>query len=665
MRGDPLQSGRAALLFSRSSNRLPADLKFGVREIRRRPGLAASILVALALGIGLPMVALSLGQGGLALEEPVHSPRGLALPPPTVDFETGAPVSEPAPAGDGLFGGEARGRESRQSIAEVQRDAANAILFTLLGAGGVVLLVACSNLVLLLVARGGARRREIAIRGMLGARRLRLVGGLLLEQMPILALGAILGGIVATLTLLVVEASWPTLLPNWIDWGPDPSIAALVLILPVVAVALAAVLPALLLSESDLYDAAGAGARITSSRREGAARDRVTRLAIATSITLLFAAGMLLRGLSGDAAEGAAIGFDPADSITFALTPPSAGSSPIELAALMSSVTAALADAPGVMGVSVSSEGTWLGLGSRDFVHVLTGNPTRPGITRMALYASVSPGSFEAMGAEIVEGREFTADDGAGATAVVVVNRTFANRLFPGTAALGRQVQLGRVSLDRTRFTIVGIVGDLRPPGIGNGGEPEPAIYFSALQVPPTTATAVVRYRGDAESARAGAESAIAQVSESPPGLVYTGSLRHQLAEFRRPLAWFGSALTTLALFAALLAGYGLFGLITFNVESRRREIGIRLALGSPTRSVIGLFLREGMRLTAGGIALGLLGAFTVGRLLQVTYRGVDSLDLPLLLGVVIGVAVVAAFASYLPARAAARIDPARSLTYD
>jgi putative ABC transport system permease protein len=665
MSRDRFQPPRGALLFTRSTSRLRADLKFGVRQIHRRPAFAATILVALALGIGLPMVALSVVRGGVTLEEPVHSPRGLALPPPSVELETGAVATGPTPGGGGLSGGEARGPGSRQSIAEVQRDAANALLFILLGAGGVVLLVACSNLVLLVLARGGARRREFAIRCMLGARRLRLVGGLLLEQLPILALGAILGGVVATLALLVVQASWPALLPHWIGGGPDPSVTAIVLILPVVAVALATVFPALLLRHSDLYAAAGTGARVTSSRREGTARDRVTLLAIATSITLLFAAGMLLRGVTGEATEAAAIGFDPADSITFAVTPPPTVSSPAEIAALFSSVTAAMAEAPGAIGVSLSSEGMWHGLGSRDFVHVLTGNPTRPGITRMARYASVSPGAFEAMRAELVDGREFTADDGAGSAAVVVVNRTFANRLFPGTGAVGRQVQLGRVSLDRTRFTIVGVVGDLRPPGIGSTGEPEPAIYFSALQVPPQTATAVVRYHGDEESARAAVESAIAQLSASPPTLVYTGSLRHQLAEFRRPLTWFGFGLTTLALFAALLSGYGLFGLIAFNVERRRREIGIRIALGAPARSVLALLVREGMRLTAGGIALGLLGAFTLGRLLQVTYRGVDPLDLPLLLAVVSGVAVVAAFASYLPARAATRVDPAISLTHD
>jgi putative ABC transport system permease protein len=469
---------------------------------------------------------------------------------------------------------------------------------------------------------------------------------------------------VTMLTLLVVHATWPSLLPLWIGRTPDAAIAAVVLVLPLVAVALAAVLPALLLRESELFDAAGPGARTTSSRGEGAFRDRVTRLAIATSITLLVAAGILLRGFSAEVGRGASIGFDPADTIAFALTPPTSATDPAAVAAFYASVARELTGVPGVLGVSLSSEGTWLGLGSSDFVHVLTGNPTRPGITRLARYASVSPGSFGAMRGQLVDGREFGGDDGAGAAAVVVVNQTFANRLFPGTGALGRQVQLGRVSLDRTWFTIVGVVRDVRPPGLGNAGEPEPAIYFSALQVPPRTATAVVRYQGDPEVVRRAVESAITPITGIPQ-LNYTGSMHHHLDEFRRPLAWFGATLAALALFSAMLSGYGLFGLIVFHVERRRREIGIRMAVGAPAASVVALLVRQGMRLTAGGIVLGLVGALTLGRLLEVTYSGVVAFDPPLLAAVIGAVATLAALASYLPARAAARVDPALSLAHE
>jgi predicted permease len=379
---------------------------------------------------------------------------------------------------------------------------------------------------------------------------------------------------------------------------------------------------------------------------------------VGSAVTLLAASMLLLRGFSGPADEP---GLDARGVLTLGVEPPAADLE--RRAALYRTLLERIAQEPGVKAESLSSEGAWLGLGSTERVHAFVGaaNPTMPGLMGAARLHTVGPGYFRALGIPVRAGREFTGQDSAGEPRVVVVNEAFAHALFPRLDPIGKQLQLGGVSLHGGWYTVVGVVPSLQPPGIGTPAEPVPALYLPLLQVPPSRAALAVRSGGGAMEALPAVHRAARAMG---PGWRFgePGTLEEELARFRSPLHWYGRVLGALAALATLLAALGLAGVVAHSVERRTREIGVRMAIGARPRQVVGMVVREGLSLALAGTVLGLAGALCVGRLLPFHFHGVRLDDPVPLAGVAALVTVTALLSSWLPARRAARVDPVVAL---
>lgn len=638
----------------------PGDLRHAVRSLRRAPRFAVPLLAALALGVGLGSGGAAVVLPGLAHPAPVERLRGMDVPPPP----DGAPSRRPAPtAAERLLLGKTPGRAAaRVEIGEAQTTALRALLRTFAAVLGLALLVAALDAGLLVTARAQARRPEIAVRRVLGAPRRRLAR-LLLAESALLALGGVLAGAaLGALGSAAALATWPDALARWAGRGLSPALA--LALLPA-GVALAASAGALRPPRgSSLRGELSAGDRATTDARAAGARRRVGVVAVAASVTLLAGAGVLLRSFGSlDAASPFA--HDPADTLTLRLEVPAgeAYAAPAERAAYLARLLEGVASAPGVRAAALATPGAPLGLGTQELAHAWRGEVGEPGrvsgmgVVKPARYLSVSPGYFETLGLRVTDGRGFRPRDRAGAEPVVVISETFAHRLFPRSDPLGHKVQLGGMSLRGTFYTVVGVVEEVRVPGLGTGSVPVPTLYLSALQHPPAAAELAVRTGGDAAGTLAGVRGAAARL-EPRQRLDDPLTLAERLRRHAEPLRWIAGMLAAVAALSTLLAAWGLYGVIHYTVSQRTRELGIRAALGAPPRSLVRLVMREGGGVVARGMALGLAGALCLARLLEFLFHGARALD-PWVYGTVAALlGGVALAASYRPARAAARVDP-------
>jgi putative ABC transport system permease protein len=315
---------------------------------------------------------------------------------------------------------------------------------------------------------------------------------------------------------------------------------------------------------------------------------------------------------------------------------------------------------PGVVDTSLATTGSWAGLGITERVTAVCaecwlGAMIRPVSEGPARIHAVSPCFFRSLGIAVLAGRELA--DGEGAA--VVVNTAFAARLFPNGDPLGKQVRV--VGAQGEWDGVVGVVADVRARGIGVGAEPVPAAYLPVLRHPPGRVGIAVRTRGDPLPLTAAVEAA---ARAAGPGVALSDAMemREHLARFRAPLRWFGGVLALLAAGSLALAGSGLYGVMSYNVARRTREIGVRMALGATPRAILRMVLERSLRLVALGSLLGLIGAGGVARLLQLLVRGVEPLDPLPYAAVGLALASVALLAGYRPARRAAAVDPQVSL---
>ncbi len=540
-----------------------------------------------------------------------------------------------------------------ESLAEVMVGAIRPALLVLLGAVTLVLLVACVNVANLLLAQGWARSREIALRRALGATLPRLARLFLAESLILAGAGGALGVLLAVWGLELLLRLAPADLPRLERVGVDPGVLAAATAVTLLVALVFGALPALQARRTDLHGALqGGGARgSTGGRDRRRTRDLLVAAEVALSVVLIVGAGLLLRSLWK--LQAVDPGFRTAQVVKLDLTLP-ASRYPQDYAEhprwtavtgfyhrLLERVDAV----PGVESAALAASHPLAPGFTNSFV--IVGREAEQERQPEIALRAVSPGYFGIVGVPLRAGRLLEERDAVDAPGVLLINEAAALRFFPGQNPLGQ-----RIGFWGRERTIVGVVGNERFRGLGE--DAPPAAYPPLAQTPIGSVSLLVR-------AGPGVEAALGQaVWALDPDLALSGveGLDRTLAQSIARPRFTTVLLGLFAALALLLASVGVHGLLSYAVVQRTREIGIRLALGAPRTGVVGMVVGRGLALTLAGAAVGLAGALALSRLLRTLLFGVGPTDPVTFAAAPLVLLAVAALASYLPARRAARVDP-------
>jgi putative ABC transport system permease protein len=532
-------------------------------------------------------------------------------------------------------------------------------LLLLLGAVGFVLLIAMVNVANLLLARASTREREIAVRTSLGASRGRLVRQLLVESLVLSALGGAAG------TLLGLWISDLVVRLGRIEYaqleavGLHPVVLAFTAGLSLATGVLFGLVPAW--QGSSPRGALAEGARTTDARPRQRLRATLVVGQVALALILLVGAGLLLR--SFHRLQSVDPGFEPKRLVTLELTLPMGryGAIPLRIR-FFEDLLSALQRLPGVEAVGATTELPFAAGPVHPSNLVIEGQPPlSPGTEPEILRRTATPGYLRAMGIGLRAGRWIEGSDTATSTPVAVVNEAFARRFLSGQDPVGHRVAWARDRV-HTWFTVVGVVADVRVSGLD--APEDPAVYMPATQeVLPwkTWMNVAVRTSLPAAAIESAAKGEIARIDKGVP-LRRVRGMEDLMA---RASAGRRFSLVLLGAFAAValaLAGVGVHGVIAFAVAQRRREIGVRLALGAQRSEVVRMVVGRALLLGLFGVLIGTAGALGLTRLVATMLYDVRPTDPPTFLGVAALVSTVALLAGYLPARRAARVDPAEAL---
>ncbi|HVR97623.1 MAG TPA: ABC transporter permease [Thermoanaerobaculia bacterium] len=542
----------------------------------------------------------------------------------------------------------------RPLVDEILGDTRPALLM-LLGAVGLVLLIACANVAGLLLARAAARQRETAVRTALGAGRSRLVRQLLSESAVLAVLSSIVGLLLAYGGLDLLTVFGPADIPRLDEVGIDGRVLAFTLLVSLVTVLLFGLVPALQAARPDLTEALKEGGKSSAGLRSSRLRNLLVAGEVALALVLLVGAGFMIRSFVR--LQGTDLGFRPENLLTMRITlygqerpePPSWGN-------FFQQVVQRVEAMPGVEGASVVLLRPLSGPIGWDFDFTVEGqSPEERRNNPASNHERVSPGYFKMMGISLLRGRDFTWGDAAGAPLVAIVNESTARRFWPSQEAIGKRLRWGRG--DRAPWlTVIGVVGDVRYREIQSV---KPDIYVPFLQDPHWSMDLMVRTDGDPLALAQSVTGAVQAIEPDQPVAKITTMEQAVSDTVARPRLR-TMILGTFAGLALLLAAVGLYGIIAYSVAQRSHEIGIRMALGADRGAVLGLILRQGLALTLAGLAAGLLLSFAVGATGWITELlfGVRATDLLTFAVVPLVLILVALAASLLPARRATRVDP-------
>ena len=533
-------------------------------------------------------------------------------------------------------------------------------LLVLMGAVGFVLLIACANVAGLMLARGAQRHREYALRSALGASTGRLVRQITIDSFLLAGLGCALGIGLTYLGVELIQRLGPDHLPRIEELSVDGVVLLFAVAVTGLSAVLSGVTPSMRLSRPDVKEALGDGARGSTAGAAGLAlRNRLVVAEIAAAMVLLVGAGLLSKSFMALLDEE--LGFDPTDRLVvqaFAYDYPTAG----ERDGFIRQVAERMEAIPGVRRVALTSSvpaATERAISAIDIDLPYTIEDRAPppvGQEPVAAISQVSAGYFDALEIEVLEGREFQAVDGPDAPLVIAINETLARQQFGDRSPVGERLVIGYQPVPRE---IVGVVADVRPGG--HESDPRPEVYFPLAQFPTGSITFVLEAESDAGALTTAAMESIWQVNPSQSVWGAT-TLDALLADWLKERSFNLLLLGSFAVVALLLAGIGIYGLISFSVEQRIGEFGIRRALGGRSGSIVGMVLEQGARLAGAGVALGILGALILTRFIQGMLFGVEPTD-PLTIGLLAAaVLAVAGLSALLPAVRAVRADPAEAL---
>jgi predicted permease len=526
-------------------------------------------------------------------------------------------------------------------------------LVVLTAAALCMLLIACANLAGLLLARGAARRRELATRAALGASRPRLVAQSLVEGITWAVAGGIAGLAVAAGGIRVLEALIPTSLAASVQPQIDLRVLAFAMALSVVTGIVFAVIPALVASRVSLTEAMHAGGRTSAGGGRSVSRYALVTLQVAVTFVLLAGAGLMLRSLAN--LRGVDVGFQTDGLLTMRTAlPVPKYAAPLRREQFYDAVLERVRVLPGVTAAGFASTLPFTSQGNTAGVRI-EGFPFDSHSPDQPLYRPVTPGYLDALGVTLLEGRLLAdADaDRAEAPRVAVVNESFARRYWPDASAIGRRIAFS--DADAPWMTIVGVVADVHETGYQIAIRP--GMYLPSSQLGAPVNNLVVRVAGDPLALAPAVQRVISSVDpEQPVAAVRT---MNQIVDLevvdRRQQSIVLGAFAALAL---LLATIGLYGLLSYAVAQRRREIGLRIVLGGTPGTVARGVAGRGLLLAALGLAAGVAMAFAATTLMDGLLYGVEPRDLTTFVLVALVLGGVSAVACWIPALRAARVNP-------
>jgi putative ABC transport system permease protein len=535
------------------------------------------------------------------------------------------------------------------------------MLYTMLAAVFGVLLIACANVANLLLARTALRSKEVAIRIALGASRTRVVIELLAETVAMSVVGAALGLVIAEAGIRMFNNAMVVAQPPfWIDIRLHPPVLLFALALALAASLAAGLVPALQASGSQMHDVLKDESRGSSGFRLGRFSKGLVMAEIALSCALLVAAGLMIKGVVK--LRNVDFGFlseqvFTAEIALFESAQPDTAARVRFLEDLLPRLNAI----PGVHAAAIAS--TIPGEeGNFDYVAVEGRAYAAEQDYPEMRYSSVSPRFFEIFNARPTQGRVIEASDRLGTLPVAVVNASFARTHFPGQSPIGRRIRFGRSGSKEPWRTIVGLVPDRHMDGVENE-EPE-GLYVPLSQRPREFLSLVATAAGNPMAVSAQVAEAVAQLD---PDLPVFNIMSHAELVSRRTWYYrvFGTLFMVFGSAALFLAAIGLYGVMAFSVSRRRREFGVRMALGASGQAILRLVLGQGLRQLAIGIALGLGVGMLLGRGLQLVLFGVNPSDAMVYVGIVAVLGLTGIVACLVPARRATRIEPVVALRSD
>ena len=528
----------------------------------------------------------------------------------------------------------------------------------LLAVVGLVLLLACTNLANLLLARVTERRKEIAVRLALGASRFRLVRQLLTESLLLALAGGLLGLLLAFwLVDLAIAFKPPIDVPLTINLYIDQRVLLFTVALSFVTGVLFGLLPALQATKTDLVSALK-DETATSGYRRSYLKAGLIVFQVALSLVLLISGGLMLRGLQR--AQTLDLGFNQQNAVEVSFDLRLQGYDSARGKEFQKQLLERVRALPGVEAAGTADLVPVDLHFSRELIYVEGQLPQRSANTPRALTSRISPGYFDAMGTRLIAGRDFTERDDREAVRVVIINETFARRFWPAEDPIGKRFSIGEP--DAQKWQVIGVAEDGKYAGLAE--DPKPFVYRPVWQSYAGATNLIVRSQTDQQKMIAALRSELQQMDSQLP-LSGAKTLADHMSLPLLPARVAASVLGTFGLLALALAAIGIYGVMSYGVSRRTREIGIRMALGAEGRDVLSMVMRQGMMLAGVGVAIGLLAAFALTRVMTSLLYGVSATDPLTFAAIALLLTFVAFVACYIPARRATKVDPMVALRYE
>jgi putative ABC transport system permease protein len=532
------------------------------------------------------------------------------------------------------------------------------LLLLLLGAATFVLLIACANVANLLLARGSAREREMSLRAALGASRLRLLRQSMTENALLCLLGASLGVLLARWAVSAMRLILPAALPRKDAIQLDGRALLFAAATAVVAAIIFGAAPLLQAVRRNLHDSLKEGGGSSPGRPQRRLLNAFVVAEVALSLVLLAGAGLMLRTLFNMIATNP--GFDASNVLTAEITLPRARyGQPQQRVAFYDQALQRLRTLPGVQSVSVTNELPLAG-GVRLQRFNIEGRE-ESGLGGSANCRGISPDYFKTLRMGLLRGRGIEERDGAAAPGVVVINEAMARAFWPNEDPVGKRMRIAASGEPEWR-EVVGVVGDIRHRGLSV--PPEPEMYVPYAQQPWQSFRLAIRTTGDPIQLSSALRQAVWSVDREQP-VMRVQTLEKIVATSYSETTFYATLLASFAGLALALASVGIYGALSYSVERRTREIGVRIALGAQRKDVLSLVVGQGLKLALLGLSLGLVAAWAVTRFIETLLHGVRPTDPVTFVGISLLLLLVAILASWLPARRATKLDPITVLRHE